>query len=106
MSEKIIKVRIFRFTPSEDREPYYQKYEVPIVSGMSVIDILDYIYDNLDSTLAYYSHSACHRGVCGRCTLTINGKPSLACQTIISEDATIEPLPKFKVIRDLVYTSP
>ncbi|MFQ5710853.1 MAG: 2Fe-2S iron-sulfur cluster-binding protein [Candidatus Geothermarchaeales archaeon] len=105
MSEKTVKIRILRFTPSVDKEPHHQTYGVPIVSGMSVLDVLDYIYNNLDSTLAYYSHAACHRGICGRCTLLINGKASLACQTAISEDTTIEPLPKIKVVRDLVYTT-
>jgi succinate dehydrogenase/fumarate reductase iron-sulfur protein len=103
MSKKAIKVRILRFTPRVDRTPHYQTYEVPMVPGMSALNILDYIYNNLDSTLAYYSHATCHRGICGRCTLLINSKASLACQTEISEDVTIMPLPKFKVIRDLVY---
>lgn len=103
MSKRTIKVKILRFTPSVDKEPHYQTYEVPLTSEMSVLDALDYIYDNLDATLAYYSHSACHRGVCGRCTLVINGKASLACQSAVSSDITVEPLPKFKIVRDLVY---
>ena len=34
-------------------------YEVPVVQGMKVMDVLDYIYANLDHTLAYYRHSSC-----------------------------------------------
>jgi hypothetical protein len=99
----MIKAKILRFNPAVDEKPYYQTYDVPIESEMSVMDILDYIYYNIDSTLAYYSHTACRRGVCGRCTLIINGRASLACQTTVHEDIIIEPLPNFKVIRDLVY---
>ena len=105
MKENIIKVRVFRFDPSVDKEPRYEVYEVPVDGESSVLDVLDYIYNNIDHTLAYYSHTACKRGICGRCMLMVNGKASLACQTIASEDLTIEPPPKFKVVRDLVYTT-
>lgn len=102
MARRIIKVRIFRFNPPVDEEGYYETYEVPLEPKMSVLNVLDYIYENLDSTLAYYSHSACCRGICGRCILTINGKNSLACQTEVSGDITVEPLRGFEVIKDLV----
>jgi len=98
-----IKVRILRFNPLVDEKPYYQTYVIPQIKGMSVLNVLDYIYDKQDSTLAYYSHAVCGFGICGKCTLLINGKPSLACQTLASEDIIIEPLPKHEVIRDLVY---
>lgn len=103
MDGKVVKVKVFRFDPSVDREPRYEVYDVPVDGETSVLDVLDYIYDNIDHTLAYYSHTACKRGVCGRCMLMVNGRASLACQTMVSGDVTIEPPPKFKVIRDLVY---
>ncbi|MEM3697758.1 MAG: 2Fe-2S iron-sulfur cluster-binding protein [Candidatus Bathyarchaeia archaeon] len=106
MKEKNFEVKILRFNPDVDDKPYYTIYKVPLEDGMSLMDVLDYIYKNVDSTLAYYSHTACRRGVCGRCTLMINGKASLACQTIVQGDVTIEPPSKFQVIRDLVYTVP
>jgi len=105
VEKKIIKVKVFRFNPSVDKKPHYEVYEVPVDGESSVLDVLDYIYDNIDHTLAYYSHTACKRGVCGRCTLMVNGKASLACQTAASGDLTIEPPQKFKVVRDLVYTT-
>jgi succinate dehydrogenase/fumarate reductase-like Fe-S protein len=63
---------------------------------------LDYIYQNLDGTLAYYDHAACDLGICARCTGMINGKPGLLCQTILEGDVTLEPLSPPKVLRDLV----
>lgn len=105
MPKKTVKVKILRFNPSVDEKPHYETYEVPLESEMSALDVLDHIYNNVDSILAYYSHTACRRGVCGRCTLIINGKASLACQTPVSEDVTIESPSKFKIIRDLVYTT-
>jgi succinate dehydrogenase/fumarate reductase-like Fe-S protein len=102
MSEKLAKVKVFRFDPSLDKEPYYQIYEVPLTKGMSAMGTLDYIYQNLDSTLAYYDHAGCSLGICGRCTGRTNGKPGLFCQTLIQGDITLEPVSASKVVKDLV----
>ena len=103
MTEKVVKVRISRFDPTVDKKAYYQTYEVPLVQGMSVLDLLDYVYENIDSTLAYYDHAACRHGICAGCNLIIDGKSSLACQTLVLGDITLETPKKFEVIRDLVY---
>lgn len=103
MTEKNVRVTVARFDPSVDEKQYYQTYEVPIIKGMSVLDVLDYIYENLDGSLAYYAHAACQQGICRRCTLVINGKPSLMCQTLVEGNITLEPPSKFEVVRDLVY---
>ncbi len=102
MSEKKIQVKVFRFDPSADREPYYRSYEVPFEKGMSAMSALDYIYQNLDGTLAYYDHAACDLGICGRCTGIINGKAGLFCQTVIEGDITLEPASRARLIKDLV----
>jgi len=102
MSEKLISVKVFRFDPSVDREPKYQNYEVPLEQGMSAMDILDYIYQHLDSTIAYYDHAACSLGICARCTGRVNGKLGLLCQTIVKGDITLEPAFASRVIKDLV----
>lgn len=102
MSLKTIKVKVSRFNPAVDGSPSYQTYEVPFEPRMTVMDVLDYIYESLDPTLAYHSHTSCHRRVCTRCNVTVNDKPGLSCHTEIAGDVTIDPLPRFKVIRDLV----
>jgi succinate dehydrogenase/fumarate reductase-like Fe-S protein len=102
MSDETIKVKVFRFNLSVDKEPYYQIYDVPFEEGMSTMDALDYIYQNLDSTLAYYDHAGCSLGICGRCTGRINGKPGLFCQTPIQGDINLEPLSEKRVLKDLV----
>jgi succinate dehydrogenase/fumarate reductase iron-sulfur protein len=99
----IVRVTISRYDPGVDEEPYFQTYEVPVVRGMSVMDALDYIYENLDSTVAYFDHAACQQAICRRCTLAIDGRPQLACQTLVEGDVTLKPLSKFPVVRDLVY---
>jgi succinate dehydrogenase/fumarate reductase-like Fe-S protein len=102
MSLKEINVEVFRFDPSLDREPYFQSYRVPLRQGMSAMGALDYIYQNLDGTIAYYDHAGCSLGICARCLGRINGKSKLLCQTVIHEDIRLEPLSESRVIRDLV----
>ncbi len=102
MSEKRITARVLRSDPSVDEQPYYQEYEVPFEDGISAMDVLDYIYENLDGTLAYYDHAGCALGICGRCTGRIDGKPGLLCQVSVAGDVTLEPIKPPSVLRDLV----
>jgi fumarate reductase iron-sulfur subunit len=102
MSADTIQAKVFRFDPSVDAEPHYDTYEVPFEEGMSAMDVLDYIYQNLDGTLAYYDHAGCSLGICGRCTGKMNGKAGLFCQTLVEGDVTLEPLSKDKALKDLV----
>jgi succinate dehydrogenase/fumarate reductase-like Fe-S protein len=102
MAEMLIRVKVFRFDPTVDKEPRYQTYAVPLEKGMSAMTALDYIYKNLDGTIAYYDHAACDLGICARCTGIINGKPGLLCQTVLQGDVTLEPTSKIKVVKDLV----
>jgi succinate dehydrogenase/fumarate reductase iron-sulfur protein len=104
MVNQTIKVKIARFDPTIDSAPHCQTYEVPLSPRMTVMDALDYVYENLDPSLAYHSHTACHRRICGRCNVIVNAKPGLSCHTEINGDITVEPLPRFKVVRDLVVT--
>lgn len=102
VEKKTIQARIRRFDPAVDSSPHYQTYEVPLFPRMTAMDVLDYIYENLDPSIAYYSHTSCHRRICARCNVTIDGKAGLSCHTEVSGDITIDPLPRFRVIRDLV----
>lgn len=100
--EKIIKVKVFRFNPLKDKEPSYKTYEVPLVEGMSVLNVLNYIYENIDGSLSYYY--SCRRGSAACCAMMVNGEAVMACATLANGDMTIEP-PKvlgFEVIKDLI----
>jgi succinate dehydrogenase / fumarate reductase, iron-sulfur subunit len=101
-----MRVRIQRFDPFVDKEPYFQTFDIPNPKSESctAMDILDYILTNYDSSISYYRHSVCNHGICGRCTLKINDKIRLACACDISNynDLCIEPVPNKKIIKDLV----
>lgn len=98
------KVRVYRCDPSRDVAGSYDEFEVNEIPGMSVMDVLDYIYSTLDPSLSYYSHSRCEHGICTRCIVRVNGKNCLACETLIPAkgEITIEPINVDKVVKDLV----
>jgi succinate dehydrogenase/fumarate reductase-like Fe-S protein len=80
-------------------------YEVPENGHtQTVMQILDYISLHLDHSLAYYKHSACAQGICGRCALKVNGKAALACTAKVepgTPEISLEPAGA-PVVRDLV----
>jgi len=97
-------VKVFRFDPKNDDAPYYKEYQVDINSKdhMTVMTLLEFISNEIDGSLSFYSHSACLHGICGRCAVKVNGKPCLACQKVLDgNDIVIEPL-KNEVVKDLV----
>ena len=72
----------------------FSEYNVPYsVDGRNtVMDVLNYIFENLDSTLSFYSHSVCDHGICGRCGVRVNGKVKLACTALAdTEEIILEP---------------
>ncbi|MHB0871274.1 MAG: succinate dehydrogenase/fumarate reductase iron-sulfur subunit [Chloroflexota bacterium] len=97
-------LKVWRFDPKVDEKPYYQSYQVPVNPGMTVLQGLFYVTDRLDGSLSY--RSCCRAGVCGSCAMFINGAYRLACETQIGwfpeGEITIGPLPRLKVIKDLV----
>ncbi len=98
-----MKINIYRREPGAQAEGRFECFEVPAAPHWTVMQVLDYIAENRDPTLAYYRHSACCHGICGRCALKVNGKVGLACATEVGAAAelTLEPKNE-KVLRDLV----
>ena len=82
-----------------------RRYDVPgSEQPVTVMQILDYIYLRLDHSLAYFRHSACGQGICGRCVVKVNGKNALSCTAIVepgTERIVLEPAGN-NIVRDLV----
>ncbi len=95
---------VFRFDPKKDKKPYFKEYKVPVGRYTRVLEALIWIRENLDPTLNF--RYSCRMAMCGSCGMLINGKPRLACKTLIkdinSDRIKIEPMPKYRVLRDLV----
>ena len=101
--ERSLLVKVYRFDPSADREGRFQEYEVPAKEYWTVMDVLDYISRQLDGTVAYFRHSACDHGICGRCVLKVNGEPHLACTYSLNQEQELILEPKNEnIVRDLV----
>lgn len=101
-SETVV-FRVFRYIPEEDDEPHFETYEVEREEGLTVLDGLIQIRDNVDPTLTV-RHS-CRMARCGSDAVYINGKQRLACNTQVNDleaPVKVEPLPHMDVIRDLV----
>ena len=98
-----MKFSIYRFNPEQDRKPYMQDYDVPLLdTDRMLLDVILRI-KALDNTLTV--RKSCREGVCGSDAMNINGRNGLACITRIwdlKEPVVLRPLPSFPVIRDLV----
>ncbi len=98
-----VALKIFRFDPKRDREPYYQRFEVEADPMERLLDCLNRIHWELDPTLSF--RMSCGHGICGSDGMRINGVCGLACQKLVrdlKEEVLIEPLPVFPVVKDLV----
>jgi len=99
-----IRFKIQKYNPEDGAAPHMDEFVVPTSHGMTILDGLFYIRDNLDSTLAV--RSSCRMAICGSCAMLVNSFPHLACHTQIEElkanTVQIKPLPNFPIIKDLV----
>jgi succinate dehydrogenase/fumarate reductase iron-sulfur protein len=98
--EKTLSVKVFRFDPDRDERPRYETYQVPHYNGMTVLEVLRWIYENCEPSLAF--RYGCRSSLCGSCGVTVNGEPVLACKKKVEDNMVVEPLPKLPIIRDLV----
>jgi succinate dehydrogenase/fumarate reductase-like Fe-S protein len=103
MSDATVRVTIERYDP-EKKERYLQTYEVPRGSKSRVLDFLEYIFEELDPSLAYRRH-LCKARMCHGCLMMVNGKPSMVCWEVVSAqqtEITLSPLKGRTVFKDLV----
>ena len=99
-----VKLKIYRFNPETDKEPHYDIFIVEANPNERILDCLNKIRWEQDSSLAY--RMSCAHGICGSDAVTINGVPALACQKLVkdydnTQELVIEPLKYFPVIKDL-----
>ncbi len=99
-----LRVKVFRFDPSTGKKGY-DTFEVPYEEGMTFLSALQRIKETQDPSLTF--RHFCRAGICGTCTVYINGFPKLACKeqvlpyVLTGQEVTVEPLDKFPVIKDL-----
>ena len=98
------RLKVFRFDPETDREPRYDRFEVPLREGLTVLEALFYILEKVDPSIAF--RYSCRGAICGSCAMYINGSYRLACGTQVSaykgKEIVVNPLPHLQVVKDLV----
>jgi succinate dehydrogenase / fumarate reductase iron-sulfur subunit len=95
---------VYRYDPDSGENPRTDTYEVDLdTCGPMVLDALLKIKDEVDATLSL--RRSCREGICGSCSMNIDGGNTLACTQSISGikgDVKVYPLPHQPVVKDLV----
>jgi len=99
-----IEITVFRYNPQDKNStPEYQTYTLEETPGMTLYVALIKIWSSMDPDLSF--DFVCRAGICGSCSMVVNGKPRLACKTRTNEfpdgKITLLPLPTFEHIKDL-----
>lgn len=97
-------IRIYRWNPYLKENPWFSIYPISLKQcGPMILDALIQIKNNQDSTLTF--RRSCREGICGSCSMNINGINKLACLTSLkvkNKFITIYPLPHMYIIKDLI----
>jgi succinate dehydrogenase iron-sulfur subunit len=96
--------RVYRWNPEDGKNPRIDTYYVDRdATPPMVLDALIWIKNTIDPTLTF--RRSCREGVCGSCSMNIDGVNTLAC-TMSMDDikgaVKIYPLPHMPVVKDLV----
>ena len=96
--------RIYRWDPDSGENPRTDTFEIDLDQcGPMVLDALIKIKNEIDPTLTF--RRSCREGICGSCSMNIDGLNTLACLKPIEDsrgDVRIHPLPHMPVVKDLV----
>ena len=97
--------KVYRYDPDSGENPRYDTFQIDLDKcGPMVLDALLKIKNEYDPSLTF--RRSCREGICGSCSMNMNGKNGLACTTAIDEcagkEVQITPLPHMDVIKDLV----
>ena len=103
-AKKTKKFSIYRDNPDTGENPRLDSYEVDLSTcGPMVLDALIKIKNEIDTTVTF--RRSCREGICGSCSMNIDGTNTLACLKPIEDvkgEVKIFPLPHLPVIKDLV----
>ncbi len=100
-------INILRFDPHDENDfPHMESFKIQEADGMTLFVALNEIREHHDNSLKF--DFVCRAGICGSCSMLVNGRPTLACRTLTAKldaNITLAPLPLFELIGDLsIYT--
>ena len=101
-TKKNLVLNIYRWNRDNRKNPSINTYHLnKSKMGPMVLDSIIIIKNIIDPTLTF--RRSCREGICGSCSMNINGTNTLACLTPIDKkEFNIYPLPHMSVIKDLV----
>ncbi len=103
-AKNIKKFLVYRYDPESGENPHVDTFEIDLDDcGPMVLDALLKIKSDVDATLSL--RRSCREGICGSCSMNIDGRNTLACTAAIADydgDIAIYPLPHQPVVKDLV----
>ncbi len=103
MAYRTLKLNVFRYNPSVPGEtPRMQSYSLAEEDGMTIFVAITHIRQEQDPSLMF--DFVCRAAICGSCGMLVNGRPRLACKTLVKDlpaEITLLPLPVFKLVGDL-----
>ena len=102
-SENTICFNIYRWNRENGKNPRIDKFHLDKTKlGPMVLDALMHIKGEVDSSLTF--RRSCREGICGSCSMNVNGTNTLACLKPIEDVKFVDiyPLPHMKVLKDLV----
>jgi succinate dehydrogenase / fumarate reductase, iron-sulfur subunit len=103
-ASRVRRFEVYRYDPDSGNNPWLDTFDVDLDDcGPMVLDALIWIKNKIDPTLTF--RRSCREGICGSCSMNIDGTNWLACMRLISDlatPATIYPLPSLEVVKDLV----
>jgi succinate dehydrogenase / fumarate reductase iron-sulfur subunit len=103
-ANNIKKFLVYRYDPESGENPRVDTFEIDLDDcGPMILDALLKIKNEVDATLSL--RRSCREGICGSCSMNIDGRNTLACTAAIADydgDIAIYPLPHQPVVKDLV----
>lgn len=103
-ASRVKNFKIYRYDPDTGENPRWDTYQIDLDDcAPMVLDALLKIKNEIDPTLTF--RRSCREGICGSCSMNIDGRNTLACIKAIEDvkgDVVISPLPHMEVVKDLV----
>jgi succinate dehydrogenase / fumarate reductase iron-sulfur subunit len=107
--ERTIELRVRR-QDGPDTQPYWQTFRFPWAPQHNVISALMEVRKNPVTiegkrVPAPAWEASCLEEICGSCAMVVNGKVRMGCTALVdqlSQPITLEPMSKFRVLRDLI----
>ena len=76
--------KIYRYDPDDQKNPRVDTYEIDTADcGPMVLDALMKIKNEIDTTITF--RRSCREGICGSCSMNIDGRNTLACTKSIDD---------------------